>query len=109
MKKRVKFLDSVAGLADPRPKAELDKKYQQLREKMETPPEGSDTGAPKRAIDAAIADAKKRDRYDDPRWGFPRDYVFKSGDEVMIDAKLAEHWEADGRCTIIEQAVGKAA
>lgn len=109
MKKKVKFLDAMAGLADPKPKAALDAKYAQIREKMETPPEGSDKGASKHTIDAAITEAKKRDRYGDPAWGFARDFSFKVGDEAVIDAKLAEHWEAAGYCTVIEDATKKAA
>lgn len=97
MKKRVKILDSIAGLGDPRPKAELDAKYERLRQQMkmqDKPPAAS-------AIEASITEFKTRDRYGDPAIGFSKDWAFKAGDEILIEAELAEKWAAGGICVEI--------
>jgi hypothetical protein len=97
MKKRVKMLESIAGLADPKLKADLEAKYQRIREanrQREKP--FSD-----RTVENQIAELKKRDRYGEPPLGFPRDWSFKPGDEVLINAELAEKWEDLGLCVVI--------
>ena len=103
LKKRVKITDSIAVLADPKPTAELDAKYAKHREKLlarEKPPS-------KATIDNEIAVLKKRDRYGEPVYGFKMDRGFKPDQEAVIDAALAEKWEASGACVIIGDAISE--
>jgi hypothetical protein len=98
MKKRVKMLESIAGLADPRPQAVLEEKYSKLRieNKRREKPLSEFT------IESRIDDLKKRDRYGEVSLGFPRDWSFKPGDEPLINAELAEKWEEGGLCVAVE-------
>ncbi len=98
MKKRVKMTESIAVLADPQPVAELDRKYETVREnllKKDKPPSRT-------AIEETITTLKKQDRYGEPILGFPRDRGFKPDQEALIDAALAAKWEAAGICVILE-------
>jgi hypothetical protein len=106
MKKRVRIADSFAILADPRPRAELDAKYEKMRASMKArrPKPVSEP-----TIDEAIRVTKLRDRYGEPIYGFPRDRGFKPDQELLLDADLAAKWEADGKCVILEDAPRKAA
>ena len=104
-KVRVKITDSFAVLADPRPKTELDAKYEAIRRKMigrEKPPS-------KATIDETINTLKKRDRYGEPMLGFVRDRGFRPDQEVLIDAVLARKWEDAGMCVVLEEAEKKPA
>jgi hypothetical protein len=105
MKKlRVKFNEPVAVLADPRPIAELDRKYKQLREKMENREiDGQPKPYPESPIRLRISEMKAADRYGEPYLGFLRDTGFKPDSEHMINADLAEKWEASGVCMIIRE------
>lgn len=99
MKERVKILESIAGLADPKPPAELDEKY---RKQIELMNQGREKPLSDHAVKTAIADMKKHDRYGERAIGFPRDWSFKPGDEIAIDADLAAKWEAAGICAILK-------
>lgn len=105
-KKRVKITDSFAILADPRPKAELDAKYEKMRATMKArrPKPVSEP-----TIDETIRVTKLRDRYGEPMYGFSRDRGFKPDQEMLLDAELAAKWEADGKCIILEVETQKAA
>ena len=97
----VKFEESVATLADPRPTEELDRKYLEIRRKLltrESPP--SET-----TIVAQIEVHKKLDRYGEKAWGFTRDRSFRPGQETTIDAELARAWEAAGYCVIVGESL----
>lgn len=99
MKKvKVKILDPIAGLADPKPTHVLDEKYKAKIAQMN---KGRRVAYSKEFTDELIADMKAHDRYGEKILGFPRDFAFKTGDEVMINAELAEKWEEAGICTII--------
>ncbi len=98
MKKvKVKFLDSIAVLADPKPTHELDKKYADKIEKMNR---GREKPFSKYFVDNLIADMKKHDRYGEKQQGFLRDMAFKPGDEALIEETLAQDWEDAGVCVI---------
>jgi hypothetical protein len=103
---KVKLLDSIAGLADPRPKAMLDDKYDGIRKSMRA---RRPRPFPEVVIEETIADTKKRDRYGDPDLGFPRDWSFKPDQEAMVTEGLARKWEDAGICTILEDGKSKAA
>ena len=99
MKKKVKITESIAGMADPKPKSVLDQKYSEHTAKLkavEKPPSIH-------TINQVIDDMKKRDRYGEPMLGFPRDWSFKPGDEVLIDADLADKWQEAGICQFVEE------
>jgi hypothetical protein len=105
MKKvKVRIIDSIAGLADPKSKAELDAKYDKfsgdLRNKDKPPSAGT--------IKMLIEEKKKADRYGDPSIGFPKDWSFKPKDEVMIEESLAVKWEDAGICVILDQSEASA-
>jgi hypothetical protein len=106
MKVKVRILDSIAGLADPRPKDELDAKYATKIEKMNA---GREKPFSKHFTDTMIGQMKSRDRYGEKPIGFPRDWSFKPGDEPMIDADLAVKWEDSGICMVITEKASKAA
>lgn len=99
MKKvKVKMLDSVAGLADPRSTEELDRKYKAKIAQMN---QGREKPFSETFTRNFIDEMKRRDRYGEKPLGFPRDWAFKAGDEPYIDAALAENWEAAGMCVVI--------
>jgi hypothetical protein len=98
MKKRVKMTESIAVMADPRPVAELDRKYETVRQNLlrkDKPPSRT-------SIEETINTLKKQDRYGEPILGFPRDRGFKPDQEALIDADLAVKWEIAGICVILE-------
>jgi hypothetical protein len=99
MKKKVRFLDSVAILGDPKPKVELDAKYAakiELLKNREKPPSAA-------AIKNHVDDLKKADRYGEPINGFPRDIGWKEGTETFINADLARKWEEAGMVVILDE------
>lgn len=106
MQKRVKITDSFAIMADPRPRAELDAKYDKMRATMRArrPKPVSEP-----TIEETIRVTKLRDRYGEPILGFPRDRGFKPDQEMSLDAALAEKWEADGKCVILDESKRAAA
>lgn len=108
MKKKVKFLTSIAALADPDRPA-LDQKYEQMvaREKKSALEAGKECKPG--PVNQRIAEHKKSDRYNDVSRGFKRDVQFKTGDEAMIPAEVAVLWEEGGICTILEEPSKKAA
>lgn len=107
MKKlKVRILDSIAGLADPKPKADLDAKYAAKRENMNRSREKPFS---EHFLNSVIEDMKKRDRYGEKPLGFPRDWSFKPGDEPLINEELARKWEDAGICVVIEDVRPKAA
>src|ERR1700729_2835733 len=95
---KVKITESFVILADPRPKDVLDAKYAGIKAdflKRERPPSPA-------TIQATIDTLKKRDRYGEPIYGFPRDRAFRPDEECMLDADLAKLWEEDQKCVILE-------
>jgi hypothetical protein len=108
MKKKVKFLQSIAGLADPDiPK--LDLKYQRLRELMSGQRTMGGRRIPEDAIAKQIAEEKRRDRYDAQPIGFKQDWSFRPDQEATIEADLAQKWEEAGYCAIVQEKPTKAA
>jgi len=103
---KVKILDSIAGLADPRPKSMLDEKYAKIRHDLST---RRPKPAPAPIIEDTIATTKLRDRYGEPELGFARDWSFKPDQEVMIPESLAKKWEEAGICTPADDGKSKAA
>jgi hypothetical protein len=99
-KVKVKMLESIAGLADPRPRNELDEKY---RKKIEQMNRGRQKPFSDEFTNNMLKDMKERDRYGEKPLGFPRDWSFKPGDEPMIEQSLAEKWEDGGVCLIVRE------
>jgi hypothetical protein len=99
-KVRVKILDSIAGLADPRPRAALDEKYRKMQADMKS---RRPKPVPDVVIEETIETTKKRDRYGEPELGFPRDWSFKPDQETMIGAEIAKKWEDAGICLILAE------
>lgn len=99
-KVRVKILEPIAVLADPKPKADLEAKYKKfadgLREREKPPSEST--------IKALLNEKKLADRYAEVPLGFARDMAWKIGDEAFINAELAEKWQDGGICLIIDEA-----
>lgn len=100
MKKRVKFLDSIAVLADPKSKNDLDAKYARITEELK----GRQKPPTPAAIKNHIEEMKKADRYGETLYGFQRDMGFKPDQEALINADLAEKWEDAGICQILTEA-----
>lgn len=95
MRKKVKILQSIAGLGDPS-QAVLERKYAQMTAELEgrkKPPSAA-------AIEAVISAERKKDQQA-VRTGFLQDWSFKPDQEVMINAELAEKWEESGICLIL--------
>ena len=90
----VRFIDSIAGLADPNT-VKLDQKYQLMRQKL------TDQGTWPEMIESAIAQQKKQDRYDDVCRGFPKDFSYRPGQEARIPADIARAWAEDGICELL--------
>lgn len=111
MKKRVKMLVAIAGMGDAQP-MELAKKYakteRDLRSKTRTR-DGVPTQVHSEEYIAGVVNAAKRKDAAEPRRGFPQDFQFKAGDEALIDAEIAEKWEAAGICVALTELVKKAA
>ena len=94
--KRVKFLDSIAGLGDPN-KSRLEERYERLRvtlKQQKRSPAG---------IEEFINEQKIKDRYAEVPIGFAKDFSFKAGEEALIPAGIAEKWEACGICVAIPE------
>lgn len=98
-KRRVRILESIAGLADPKPKADLDAKY----ERMRIANKNLDKPLSDKTMEIRVAEMKLRDRYGESANGFPRDWSFKPNDEPLINAELADKWEASGICAAIAE------
>jgi hypothetical protein len=99
-KTRVKILQSVAGLGDPKSVEELDAEYAkvraQLSAKTRKPAPLSDA-----KIDEIITRQKQLDRYGKAGMGFQRDFSFRPDQEALIDAELAAKWQESGICIIL--------
>jgi hypothetical protein len=106
MKKvKVKFLTSIAVMADPKPPAVLDEKYRRIVDGLnarEKPPSAS-------YVKMVIDENKKADRYGEIANGFTRDTGWKAGDEAFINADLAAKWQDAEICEIIADTGKKAA
>lgn len=102
MKKKVKFLDSIAGLADP-DREKLDKRYETMRAQAKAKAEEAGREFKPAGIEAQIKELKKSDRYDDVQRGFKKDFGYKPGEEAMIPAAVALAWEEAGICVILEE------
>lgn len=98
-KVRVKMIDSIAGLADPKPRATLDEKYKKMQADMRG---RRPKPVPEIVIEQTLEETKKRDRYGEAEIGFPRDWSFKPDQEVLINADLARKWEEVGLCVILQ-------
>lgn len=101
MKIRVKMLDSIAGLADPKSNQDLDRKHEAAMQQMN---KGREKAFSREFTERQIADMRKRDRYGEKPLGFPRDWSFKTNDEPMINEELARKWEEAGLCLILDPA-----
>jgi len=103
MKKKVqvKFLESVAVLADPKPKAELDAKYDVYRFQMTRRPKPR---SPEQ-IEASVEEMKRADRYGEPCYGFPRDRNFRPGELASLPEGIALAWEKCGYCELTGEQV----
>jgi hypothetical protein len=101
----VRFLEAVSVIADPRPKALLDARYNVYRHRAST------QARPRshESIEASIAAMKKADRYGEPMLGFPRTRTFKPGNLVAIPDEIAEKWQRCGYCEPLETASSMAA
>lgn len=105
------MLVSIAGLGDANP-ADLQRKYEATERNMRSKLRMRD-GIKSRIysdeqIAAVVAEMKRKDAAE-PRRGFSSDFQFKPGDEPLIDAVLAEKWEAAGICVAVREADKKAA
>ncbi|HLK64730.1 MAG TPA: hypothetical protein VKU19_14895 [Bryobacteraceae bacterium] len=100
---RVKFLDSIAGLRDPRPE-ELEARYKRLGADMarQRRPDGLGASYSASAIAQAIEEERRRDAAAVPL-GFTKDWCFKMGEEGLVNQVIAEEWEAAGICIIIRE------
>lgn len=102
---KVRFNEAIAGLADPN-RAALDRDYEKIRKQAEERKREAESRGEKFSMAPVlkqIEERKKADRYDDVCRGFPRDFAFKAGDEAMIPATVAEHWQEAGICTILDE------
>jgi hypothetical protein len=100
MKKRVKFMTSIAGLADP-DKPTLDRRYERIMQQARDAARKASREFKEGPVKLLIAEHKKADRYDDVQRGFKRDFSYKTGDEAVVPAEVAIKWEEDGICTIL--------
>ena len=104
MKKRVKILQPIAGAGDPSP-AELERKYARIRgEQVARSKAAQAAGKPgvtEQQIESVVNEEKRRDATIPRVSGFIGPFSFKPGDEVSIDAELADKWEACGICSIL--------
>ena len=98
MKARVKILDSIAGLADA-DTAKLDAKYALIERDLR----GRDKPPTEKAIKERIAELKIADRYAEAPLGFKKDWSFKPGEEVLIEADLAKKWAAAEICQLLDE------
>ena len=112
MKKRVKILQSIAGAGDP-PQAELERKYARIRgeqlARSKAAQAANKVGLTEQQIESPVNEEKRRDAAIPRVSGFIGPFSFKPGDEVSIDAELAEKWEAAGICSILPGDSKKAA
>lgn len=92
----VRFLDSIAGLRDPRAKEELDQKYENMRERNFRQPKPQSP----EVMESIIANFKKQERYGEVPLGFRNDWSFKPGERAFINADLAAKWQAAEICEI---------
>jgi len=104
MKKRVKILQSIAGTGDPS-KEDLERKYTRIRsEAIVRSNAAKQIGKPGKTeaeIDSLVNEEKKRDAAIPRLSGHIGQFAYKPGDEVALDAELAEKWEACGVCTLL--------
>lgn len=101
MKKKVKFTESWAHLADPNATA-LEAKYKGI---LEAATKGvREEDHPKALAHARrrIADMKESDRYGQKPVGFTRDVRFKPGDEALLNADLADKLAESGLAMILD-------
>jgi hypothetical protein len=108
MKKKVKFVTSISGLADPDREA-LDRQYAKMLEQAKDAAVKANREFKPGPVMLAIAERKKADRYDDVQRGFKRDFSFRPGDEALIPAAIAEAWQEQEICLIVEESSKKAA
>ena len=102
--KKVKFLQSIAGLGDMQPE-QAARKYarieRDLRSVMKKDSAGNSIQVNTEENIRATIDREKAKDALEPHRGFKQDYSFKAGDEVMIESTVADKWEAAGICTVI--------
>jgi hypothetical protein len=101
-KVRVRFIESIAGLKDPLPKAVLDEKYARIRFEMEHP---ADRPKPFREAEilATIERLQKDDRYGEPSIGFVKDFAFRPGEIFSIPKEIADKWIEGDICELADQ------
>lgn len=100
MTTKIKLLTSIAGLGDP-DRAKLDAKYVRLSASMQAEVDFRGKKRSTESIAAAVAEEKRKDRYDEKPIGFKTDWSFRSGDEAVIDSELAKKWADSGICIIL--------
>jgi hypothetical protein len=99
------MLVSVAGLGDVQPAA-LAAKYAKTEKDMRAKARmnnGVRVSIYSEDQIAAAVDAEKRKDAAAPNRGFTQDFSFKTGDEPLIDAMIADKWEAAGICVAIQE------
>lgn len=107
-KKRVKFLESIAGLADPDTKA-LDRKYEEVTSRAKAKAAEQNRELKAITITSQINAYKAADRYNDVKRGFQKDFSFRPGQEASIPESVALVWEEAGICNILDEPKSKAA
>jgi len=104
MKKRVKIQVSIAGSGDPS-QTELERKYASLRRTLEEHSRAArlmnKTGRTAEEIESTVAAERRKDAAIPRVSGFTAPFSFKPGEEIIIDAELADKWEAAGICSIL--------
>jgi hypothetical protein len=99
-KLKVRFLQSIAGLADPAPREVLDARYAQRRRTLES----DERRRSPEYIDKVIEALKRGDRYGDVRRGFTMPFAYKQGDIASIPAEIARNWVASEICEFVGDA-----
>ncbi len=99
-KVKVRILQSIAGMGDPKPKEELELKYEKKIAEL-------NKGRRKPFDDVTVRLLKEEwrlsDRAGEKPLGFSGDFSFKPGDEPMLLEDLAKKWEESGTCVIIRE------
>lgn len=97
-KVKVRFMESIAVLADPKTEDLLNQKYEDFARQLQLKEKPPSAGTIKYLIDQK----KKADRYGEPQLGFARDMAWKPGEEGFISADLAAKWQDNGICIILD-------
>ena len=104
MKKvKVTMLMSIAGTDDPSA-ASLRQKYERLQASLVkqslAAQQSGKPGKPDEDIEALVGAEKRKDEKIPRVSGFDHEFSFKPNDVALIDADLADKWQASGICII---------